>query len=390
MTSKLRLGASRLPHTSTTVFTVMSQLAAQHSAINLGQGFPDFNCDERLRQLLTEAVAQGHNQYAPMAGVPALRQAIAQQQAQLYGKSWDVEHEVTITAGATEGLMAAILALVHPGDEVIVLEPAYDSYAAAITLAGAHPVFVPLDAAQGFAPDWERIRAAVTAHTRMLILNFPHNPTGRCLRETDLRELEALVADTGILVLSDEVYEHIVFDGRVHQSLARSPLLDAHGIVVSSFGKTFHTTGWKVGFVCASAALSAEIRKVHQYLVFAVNTPAQHALAGFMVNPKPWQTLAAFYQKKRDFFIQGLRSSRLKVLPCEGTYFVVVDYSALSDDAEATFALHLVKDVGVAAIPMSAFYASPKEQRLLRLCFAKKDETLKAGLERLLELSKLG
>ncbi len=233
-----RLGTSRLPHVGTTIFTVVSQLATEHNAINLGQGFPDFDCDERLRQLLIEAVAQGHNQYAPTSGLPALRQAVAQQQGQLYGKTWNPDTEITITAGATEALMAAVLALVHPGDEVIVLEPAYDSYAAAITLAHGCPVPVPLDPAQGFAPDWDRIRAAVTPRTRMLILNFPHNPTGRTLRESDLRALETLVGDTGILVLSDEVYEHIVFDGRLHQSLARSPLLDAHGIVVSSFGKT--------------------------------------------------------------------------------------------------------------------------------------------------------
>ncbi len=382
-TSTLRLGASRLPDVGTTIFTVMSQLAAQHGAINLGQGFPDFNCDERLRQLLTEAMAQGHNQYAPMTGLPALRQAVAKQQEQVYGKTWDAESEITITAGATEALMAAVLALVHPGDEVIVFEPVYDSYAAAVTLAGGRVVPVPLDATQGFAPDWDRVRTAVTSHTRMLILNFPHNPTGRTLRESDLRALEQLVAATGILVLSDEVYEHIVFDGQVHQSLARSPLLDAHGVVISSFGKTFHTTGWKVGFVCASAAISAEIRKVHQFMVFAVNTPAQHALASYLSDPKPWQTLAQFYQRKRDFFVKGLRDSKLRLLPCEGTYFVLADYSAVSDEPEAAFAQRLITEFGVAAIPLSAFYSAPKESRLVRFCFAKQDETLKTGIERL-------
>lgn len=377
---------SRLPQVGTTIFTLISAQAQRHGALNLGQGFPDFDCDARLQALLTAAMAQGHNQYAPMTGVPELRQAIAQQQAQRYGAAWNVDSEITVTAGATQALMAAILALVHPGDEAIVLEPSYDSYVPALQLAGAQAVRVPLDYARGWAPDWERIRAAITARTRLLILNFPHNPTGRCLRPEDLRALETLVQDTGIFLLSDEVYEHIVFDGQAHQSLARSPQLAAHSVVVSSFGKTFHTTGWKVGFICAPAALSAEIRKLHQFMVFAVNTPAQYALARYMADAQPRQELAAFYQRKRDLFVRGLASSRWRLLPCEGTYFVVADYSAISDEPEAVFVEHLIQHVGVAAIPLGAFYGQAPQQRLLRFCFAKRDETLQAAVQKLLRL----
>jgi len=364
----------------------MSQLAVHHNAVNLGQGFPDFNCDHRLQALLTDAMAQGHNQYAPMSGIAQLRQTIAAQQAQLYGKHWNCESEITVTAGATEALMAAILALVHPGDEVLVFEPAYDSYAPAIQLAGATLVTIALEPQNDWAPDWDRVRAAITPRTRLLILNFPHNPTGRCLHEQDLRALEDLVSKTGILLLSDEVYEHIVFDGLVHQSLARSALLSEHAVVISSFGKTLHTTGWKVGFACAPAPISAELRKVHQYMVFAVNTPAQYAIAHYLKDPSAWQGLAPLYQRKRDLCIARLKGTRLHLRPSEGTYFLLADYSAISDETEFSFCQRLIKEFGVAAIPVSAFYRRPLENRLIRLCFAKRDETLIAGLERLAQL----
>lgn len=377
------LGASKLPRVGTTIFTVMSALADKHGAVNLGQGFPDFDCDPRLQRYLAESVAAGHNQYAPMAGVPALRQAIAAKIARLYGRAYDAETEITITAGATQALMTAVLALARPGDEVIVLEPAYDSYAPSIELAGARAVFVALDAARGYAPDWERVRAAITPRTRALMINFPHNPTGRILREEDLRALEAIVEDTGVFLISDEVYEHVVFDGQPHRSVATSPLLAARSVVISSFGKTFHTTGWKIGYACAPHAISAELRKVHQFMVFAVNTPAQHALARYLEDAAPYETLAAFYQAKRDLFVAGLARTRFRLLPSEGTYFVLADYSAISDLPEAEFARKMITDYGVAAIPVSAFYHRPFDARVVRLCFAKKDETLHAALDRL-------
>ena len=378
-----RLGATRLPHVGTTIFTVMSQLALKHGAVNLGQGFPDFNCDQRLQARLADAVAAGHNQYAPMAGVPALRAAIAGKNEALYGHRYDVDAEITVSAGATQAIMTAVLALVHPGDDVIVLEPVYDSYAPSIELAGGRPVFVPLDAARGYAPDWERVRAAITPRTRLLMINFPHNPTGRVLGDEDIAALERIVAETGVLLLSDEVYEHIVFDGVPHRSVMRSPLLAARSVVISSFGKTFHTTGWKVGYACAPRELTAEIRKVHQFMVFAVNTPAQHAFAAFLADPAPYQTLPAFYQAKRDLFVAGLRGTPFAVLPCPGTYFLLADYSAVSDLPEDEFAQKMIVDHGVAVIPVSVFYRRPVERRVVRFCFAKKDETLRTALDRL-------
>jgi methionine aminotransferase len=374
---------SRLPRVGTTIFTVMSQLAVKHAAVNLGQGFPDFNCDPQLQQLLGEAVRAGHNQYAPMTGVPALRAAIAAKNAALYGHSYDADTEVTVTAGATQAIMASVLALVHPGDEVIVLEPTYDSYVPSIELAGGRPVFVPLDAERGYAPDWERIRAAITPKTRLIMLNFPHNPTGRVLGADDLAALERIVEETGVLLLSDEVYEHIVFDGVAHQSLMRSAALAERTVVISSFGKTFHTTGWKVGYACAPAEISAEIRKVHQFMVFAVNTPAQHAFAAYLSDPAPYLALPKFYQAKRDLFVDGLRDTPFRVLPCPGTYFVLAEYSALSSAPEPEFAQTMIVKYGVAVIPVSVFYDSPTDRRVVRFCFAKKDETLREALRRI-------
>ena len=306
---------SRLPEVGTTIFTVMSQLAIDRGAVNLGQGFPDFDCDPRLQALVTEAMRAGNNQYAPMAGVPALRQAIAEKTARLYKHAYDPDAEVTVTAGATQALMTAILAVVHPGDEVIVLEPAYDSYVPAIRLAGGVPVAVQLRAGD-YAVPWDTVRAAVTPKTRLLIVNSPHNPSGAVFSPADLDALEALVRDFDILLLSDEVYEHIVFDGAPHQSLARRPALAERAFVVSSFGKTFHATGWKIGYCCAPRALTAEFRKVHQFMVFAVSSPMQQALAAWLQDPAPYETLPAFYQAKRDRFRAGLATSAFRLLPC--------------------------------------------------------------------------
>lgn len=374
---------SKLPKVGTTIFTVMSQLAAQHGAVNLGQGFPDFDCDPRLQGLLTAAMNEGHNQYALMAGVAALREAIVSKNRTLYGYRHDADTEVTITAGATQALMATIVALVNAGDEVIVLEPAYDNYVPSIVLAGGTPVFVPLDHKRGYAPDWDRVGAAITARTKVILINFPHNPTGRVLRGDDIAALERIVERTGVRVISDEVYEHVVFDGVPHFSLMRSPLLAGRSIVISSFGKTFHTTGWKVGYACAPAAITAEIRKVHQFMCFAVNTPAQHAFAAYLADPQPYLNLPSFYQAKRDLFVTGLAQTPFRALPCEGTYFVLADYSEVSTLGEVEFAKSMIVDYGVAAIPVSVFYDTPVENRVVRFCFAKKETTLNEALARL-------
>jgi methionine aminotransferase len=376
---------SKLPQVGTTIFTVMSQLALQHRAANLGQGFPDFDCDPRLQALVTEAMHAGHNQYAPMAGVPALRAAIAAKTNRLYGHDYDPDTEITVTAGATQALMTAVLAVVREGDEVIVLEPAYDSYVPAIRLAGATPVFVRLNR-EDYSVPWEAVRSAITPRTRMLIVNSPHNPSGAVFSCADLDALEATVRGTNVLLLSDEVYEHIVFDGVPHQSLARRPALAERAFVTSSFGKTFHATGWKIGYCCAPRALSAEFRKVHQFMVFAVSSPMQHALASYLQDPQPYETLPAFYQAKRDRFRAGMAASRFRLLPCPGTYFQLADYSAISDESEEVFARRLTTQHGVAAIPTSAFYDHPEEQGIVRFCFGKKEETLDQALQRLVLL----
>lgn len=378
---------SRLPHVGTTVFTRMSQLAIDHGAVNLGQGFPDFACDPALVDLVTDAMRAGHNQYPPMAGLPALRAAISAKIEATYGHRYDANAEITVTAGASQAIQSAILAVVHPGDEVIVIEPAYDCYAPAIALAGGVvvPVTMRLDA-DGYRVDWDDVRAAVTPRTRMVVINTPHNPTGTILRQADLDALVAIVQDTQILVLSDEVYEHMVFDGAPHASVARHPALAERAFVVSSFGKTFHVTGWKIGYVAAPAALMVEFRKVHQYNVFCVNAPMQHAIAAYLQDPAPWRDLPAFYQAKRDLFRAGLARSRFTLLPSDGTYFQCVRYDAISSLSEADFAEWLTREIKVAAIPVSAFYSQPKELHVVRFCFAKKDETLQLALERLAQL----
>jgi len=374
--------ASRLPQVGTTIFTVMSALAQQHKAVNLGQGFPDFDCDPRLLDAVNAAMRRGLNQYPPMAGVPSLREAIAAKIATVYGHSYDPGTEITVTAGATQAILTTILAIVHPGDEVIVLDPGYDSYEPNIVLAGGTAVHVPLTP-RSFRPDFDRIAAALSPRTRAILINTPHNPTATVWMADDMRRLAELLRPTNVIVIADEVYEHMVFDGLQHESVSRHPELAARSFVVSSFGKTYHVTGWKVGYVAAPAPLMAEFRKVHQFNVFTVNTPVQHGLADYMADPEPYLGLSAFYQRKRDLFRAGLASTKLKLLPAGGSYFQSVDYSAVSDLSEEAFCRWLVTDVGVAAIPISAFYPGGFEQKLARFCFAKKDETLALALGRL-------
>ena len=376
---------SRLPNVGTTIFTVMSALAAQKGAVNLGQGFPDFDCDPRIVDAVSSAMRDGHNQYPPMAGAAPLRQAIARKIEALYGRAYDADREITVTAGATQALLTAVLCCVHPGDEVVVIEPMYDSYVPAIELAGGTPVFVSLEAPD-YALPFDKIAAAITSKTRLLMINTPHNPTGRVWREADMRKLEDIVRGTNVLIVSDEVYEHMVYDGAPHESASRYPELAKRSFVVSSFGKTFHVTGWKIGYVAAPAALTAEFRKVHQFNVFTVNTPMQIGLAHYLEDPKPYLELPAFYQRKRDFFRAGLANTRFSLLPCDGTYFQCVDYSAISDMSEADFSQWLTSEIGVAAIPVSAFYHEPHESGVVRFCFAKKEETLALALERLSKL----
>lgn len=377
---------SRLPAVGTTIFSVMSALAQECGAINLGQGFPDFEGDPTLRDAVTRAMHTGFNQYPPMPGVAALREAISAKVEALYGRRYDPASEITVTAGATQAILTAVLALVHPGDEVIVLEPAYDSYEPSIVLAGATPVRVPLTPGT-FRPDFDRIAAALGPRTRAILINSPHNPSGTVWSAADMDLLAALLAPTDVIVLSDEVYEHMVFDAAEHQSVARHPQLAARSMLISSFGKTYHVTGWKIAYVAAPAALMAEFRKVHQFNVFTVNTPMQHGLAQYMADPAPYLALPAFYQDKRDRFRAGLQQTPLTLLPCEGTYFQCVSYAGLRPElanlTEAEFCRWLTREVGVAAIPLSAFYHDGFNQQIVRLCFAKRDETLLAALQRL-------
>jgi methionine transaminase len=378
---------TRLPAVGTTVFSLMSALAAEHGAVNLGQGFPDFACDPALVDAVTTAMKDGHNQYPMMTGAPVLREAIAAKIAAEYGALYHPAAEITVTAGATEALTTAILCCVHPGDEVIVIEPVYDSYLPAIALAGGVPVAVAMTVGeQGYAVPWDQVAAAVTARTRLIIINSPHNPTGSVLRAADIAALAGIVRGTDILILSDEVYEHMVYDGQRHESVCRYPELAERSFVVSSFGKTYHVTGWKIGYVAAPASLSAEFRKVHQYNVFSVNTPMQHAIAAYMLNPAPYRDLAAFYQRKRDLFREGLKGSRFTLLPADGTYFQCVRYEAISSILESEFAQWLTAEIKVAAIPVSTFYSQGRESGIVRFCFAKKDETLRLALERLARL----
>lgn len=377
---------SRLPNVGTTIFTVMSALATQHKAVNLGQGFPDFDCDPKLVDGVTTAMQQGHNQYPPMPGVPALRQAIAAKIEAVYARQYSADTEITITAGATQAILTAILCCVGPGDEVIVLEPCYDSYVPNIELTGATVVRVPLTPGT-FRPDFDKIGAALSPKTRAIIINSPNNPSGTVWSPEDMRRLDQLLAPTNVLVISDEVYEHMVYAPLRHESVARYPGLAARSFIVSSFGKTYHVTGWKVGYVAAPAALMAEFRKVHQFNVFTVNTPMQYGLAAYMQNPAPYLELPAFYDAKRQLFRDGLANTKLRLLPCEGTYFQCVSIADLAvperDLPDADFCQWLTREIGVAAIPLSAFYGDGFDQKVIRFCFAKQDETLRAAMGRL-------
>ena len=376
---------SKLPAVGTTIFTVMSALATEHKAVNLGQGFPDFNCDPALVNHVATAMQGGLNQYPPMAGVPSLREAVAAKVEAMYGQRYDGNTEITITAGATQAIITAILAIVHPGDEVIVLEPCYDSYVPSIDLAGGIAVRVPLTP-RTFRPDFGKIAAAINPKTRAILINSPHNPSGTVWSREDMQKLQDILAPTHVFLISDEVYEHMVFDGQDHMSAARFPGLAARAFIVSSFGKTYHVTGWKVGYVAAPAPLTAEFRKVHQFNVFTVNTPVQHGLAAHMSDTTRYTELPAFYQRKRDLFRAGLKPTKFKLLPSEGSFFQCVDMSDVSDLSEADFCQWLTKEIGVAAIPMSAFYSNSFDQRVVRFCFAKREETLNLALTRLAKL----
>jgi methionine aminotransferase len=374
--------SSRLPNVGTTIFSVMSALAVQHKAVNLGQGFPDFACDPALVNHVTAAMQAGHNQYPPMPGIPQFRDAIAAKIEALHARTYRAADEITITAGATQAIITAILAVVHPGDEVIVQEPCYDSYVPNIELAGGVAVRVPLTPGT-FRPDFDAIAKAITPKTRAIVINSPHNPSATVWTRQDMLTLQEMLQPTNVLLISDEVYEHMVFDGAQHESAARYPGLAERAFIVSSFGKTYHVTGWKVGYVAAPASMTAEFRKVHQFNVFTVNTPMQFALAAYMADPAPYRDLPAFYQRKRDLFRDGLASTRFKLLPSEGSYFQCVDISNVSSLGEAEFCQWLTAEVGVAAIPLSAFYGNGFDQRVVRFCFAKQDATLLAALERL-------
>jgi len=375
---------SKLPKVGTTIFTVMSALATQCNAVNLGQGFPDFDCDPGLVDAVTAAMRAGNNQYPPMAGVASLREAIAGKILRLYGAAYDRDQEITVTAGATQAILTAVLAIVRPGDEVIVIEPLYDSYVPNIELAGGVAIGVQMTA--DFRIPWQKVREAIGPRTRAILVNSPHNPSGTILSDADMRELEAIAVDADLFVISDEVYEHMVFDGEPHRSASSYPALAARSFVISSFGKTFHVTGWKVAYCAAPAPLTHEFRKVHQFMVFTVNTPMQHGIAEYMRDPTPYLELSSFYQRKRDLFREGLASTRFRLLPCEGTYFQLADYSAISADNEADFARWLTTEIGVTAIPLSAFFQQPAEGGIVRFCFAKKDETLRLALGRLARL----
>lgn len=381
MTTTFRLD-SKLPSVGTTIFTVMSRLATELGAINLSQGFPDFDCDPALADAVAGHMRAGRNQYAPMQGVLPLRQAISAKYEHFHGRRYDPDTEVTVTSGGTEAIFDAVAAVVRPGDEVIVLEPCYDSYGPAIELSGGVAVPVALRFPD-YSVDWDEVGAAITPRTRMLIINSPHNPTGAILDADDIRALTDLVQGTDILILSDEVYEHIIFDGAQHESMARHAELAARSFIVGSFGKTYHVTGWKVGYTVAPAALTSEFRKVHQFVTFATNTPVQFALADFLADRRGLADLSPFYQAKRDLFLRLMEGSRFRPLRCRGSYFQLMDYSAITDEDDADFAIRMTKEHGVASIPTSPFLLRSKAPKVVRFCFAKKDETLERAAERL-------
>lgn len=376
---------SKLPNVGTTIFTVMSKLASEVGAINLSQGFPGFDCSAELVGLVETYMRKGFNQYAPMTGVPALREALAQKTFEQYNVAYDPDTEITVTSGATEAIFAAIASVVRPGDEVMVLEPAYDSYVPAIELNGGIPVYVTLTPPQ-YAIDWEAVRQKITAKTRMILVNTPHNPTGYTWTADDLNQLADLIRERTIWIMSDEVYEHILFDGRIHHSLMTHPELQERTFVIGSFGKTFHITGWKIGYCLAPAELTTEFRKIHQYLTFSTVTPIQYALADYLKNPVHYQQLPDFYQRKRDVFLDGLRDSRFTFTPAEGSFFQTVSYSGITDESDYELAIRLTKEIQVASIPISVFYHQKNDYKMLRFCFAKDDAILQEAAERLSRL----
>lgn len=382
--SKLNLN-SRLPEVGTSIFTVMSLMAQEQGAINLSQGFPDFPVSNELIDLIHEAMLAGHNQYAPMPGLPALRQSLADVIRETYNRQTDPETEITITAGGTEALFSTIAALVRPGDEVILFDPAYDSYAPAVRLNGGVPVHLNLHPPD-FSIEWDRVKDAITIRTRLIMINSPHNPTGAVLSEADLKWLEAIAVQHDLLVLSDEVYERIIFDGYIHQSVLKFPQLAMRSVAVFSFGKTFHATGWKVGYTVAPEYLTREIRKTHQFISFSVNTPVQVALARYLKNPEHYLKLGQFYQQKRDYFLNQIKGTSLQVLPCHGSYFQLLSYASVSDRTEPEMAEWMTRELKLAPIPVSAFYRDGRSQNLLRFCFAKGEDTLQRAGEILRKL----
>ena len=370
--------ASKLPKVGTTIFTVMSKLAAEHNAINLSQGFPDFDCAPKLLELVDKYFHAGLNQYPPSAGIMALRERVVEKAAALYGATYDPEHEATIVPGPTYGIFNAITAFVRPGDEVIMFEPTYDSYTPAVEVNGGKPVYVRLQYPD-YSIDWQAVQRAITPKTRMIVINTPNNPTTSVFSAEDMRVFEGMLRNTNIIVVSDEVYEHLIYDGHQHQSVARFPGLAERSFVVSSFGKTYSVTGWKMGYVLAPKELMHEFRKVHQFNVFVTNGPLQYVLAEYMADPAAYLSLAAFYQQKRDFFLAHLEGSRLRVLPSRGTFFQNFAYDAVSDEKDTDLAVRLTKEKGLASIPLSAFYHDGHCDKVLRFCFAKSEQTLAKG-----------
>ncbi|MFG0430092.1 pyridoxal phosphate-dependent aminotransferase [Serratia liquefaciens] len=376
---------SKLPDVGTTIFTVIGQLSAEHQALNLSQGAPNFACEPQLVEAVSQAMRAGHNQYAPMSGVAALRIALADKVERLYGARYDADEEITVIASASEGLYSAISALVHPGDEVIYFEPAFDSYAPIVRLQGATPVAIKLSL-QDLHIDWDEVAAAINSKTRMIIVNSPHNPTGSVFGEHDIERLTALTRNTDIVILSDEVYEHVVFDGDIHHSMARHPQLAERSVIVSSFGKTYHVTGWRVGYCMAPAALMDEIRKVHQFMVFSADTPMQYAFAEALANPQSYLGLAAFYQQKRDLLANALQDSRFELLPSRGSFFMLARFSGFSSESDNDFAVRLIREAKVATIPLSAFYSDGTNTGIIRLSFSKDNQTLLEGARRLCQV----
>lgn len=371
---------SKLPNVGTTIFTVMSKLAADNNAINLSQGFPDFGCDAELVSLVNKHMMAGNNQYAPMAGLMSLREMLSEKTEFLYSAKYDPDTEITITAGATQAIYTAISAIVHEGDEVIIFEPAYDCYGPAIELNGGRPIYLQLTA-PNYTIDWEQVKKVINHRTKMIIINTPHNPTGSIMTAADMEKLEKLTKNTDIIIISDEVYEHIIFDGHQHQSVARYPKLAERSFIISSFGKTYHTTGWKIGYCVAPKNLMTEFRKVHQFLVFCCNTPIQHALTEFLKKKENYLNLGNFYQKKRDFFIKQVKNSKFELIPASGTYFQLLNYKGISKEKDTDYAVHLTKEFKIASIPISVFYHKAMDNKVLRFCFAKKDETLEKAAE---------